>query len=45
MNKLKEFKAEQEAKETREALRKEKEETRKAREKVREQIAKDRLVL
>ena len=42
MNKLKELKAQQEAKETRDALRKEKEETRLAREKVREEIRKDR---
>lgn len=42
LNKLKDFKAEREAKETRESIRKEKEETRLAREKVREQIQRDR---
>lgn len=42
LNKLKEFKAEQEARETRDSIRKEKEETRLAKEKVREQIQRDR---
>lgn len=44
LSKLKQMKLEQEAKETREALRKDKEETRLAREKVKEQIARDRSV-
>jgi len=42
LEKLKQYQAEKEAKETRDALRKEKEETRIAREKVKEQIQKDR---
>lgn len=42
LEKLKQFQAEQEAKEAREAIRKEKEETRAAREKVRQQIEADR---
>ncbi|XP_067936500.1 UBX domain-containing protein 4-like [Watersipora subatra] len=42
LDKLKQLKAEQEAKETRDALRKDKEEARIAREKIREQIQKDR---
>ena len=42
MNKLKELKAQQEAKETGVALREEKEETRLAHEKVREEIRQDR---
>ena len=42
MNKLKELKAQQEAKETRDALRKKKKETRLAHEKVREEIRQDR---
>ena len=42
LTKLKDFQAEREARETREAIRKEKEETRIAREKVKEQIRRDR---